>query len=269
MKFLQKYWTVIKLTWINGFAYPVSFWMWRLRQVIQVVIALSIWESIYISNDNLSAFGYDKDRMLTYIFLANIINFIVFDSRTIDVGNIIHSGDLSLYLVKPLNFFSYWFSRDLADKFQNIVFSVTELSFLYFVFHPHLYFPHSFSMVLLTLCTAILALFMYFFINLIFGFLGFWSPDIWAPRFLFFMITSFVAGTFFPLDIFPKSIVDILFYTPFPYLIYFPTKIWLEQLSSSTISHGILVASTWTILCGAGAYAIWKKGLKDYSSEGR
>ena len=264
---LKKYWIVAKITWIDGFAYITSFVMWRVRQIIQIVVALSLWESIFASTT--TAFGYTSARMLTYIFAANIIGIIVTFSRTIDVSSVIHSGDLSLYLVKPLNFFLFWFSRDIANKLQNIVFSIIELTALFFIFHPTLYVPTHISTLFLTLLIVAGAMVMYFFINAMFGLLGFWTPDVWAPRFLFFTIIFFTSGSLFPLDIFPKAIVQVLSYTPFPYMMFFPTKVLLEQLSSTEIVRGFFATGVWTLLCGFVTFVMWRKGIRTYEAEGR
>lgn len=267
MSKLRKYLAIFRITWINGFAYPASFWVWRFRQVIQLVVAFSIWEAIFTSTS--SIFGYQRDQMLTYIFMSNIIAWVVLASRTIDVVGVINSGDLSLYLLWPFNFFANWFSRDIADKLQNIVFAFFELSLLYLVFRPQLYLPEHGITLLLVALAAFAGMVMYFFINMIFGFIGFWSPDSWAPRFLFFTVISFTSGSLYPLDIFPKPVVTALSYTPFPYLMYFQTKIWLEQLSLSDILHGLTVLSSWAVVLAAVMIIMWKKGIKSYSAEGR
>lgn len=263
----QKYWTVIAMSWSNGFAYPVSFWMWRVRQIMSIVIAISLWESIFRSTSQV--FGYNQSQMLTYIFVSNIVGFLVLSSRTIEVPNIIHNGDLSLYLIRPVQFFVYWFSRDLADKFQNVIFATFELIALFFIFHPTLTVPTHLSTVLITALAVFGGLTMYYFINMIFGFLAFWSPDVWAPRFLFFIIMFLVSGSTFPLDIYPSAIVKVLSFSPFPYLVFFPSKIWLEQVSSGQILHGFVAMIGWIIVLGVFASWLWKKGVHGYSSDGR
>jgi ABC-2 type transport system permease protein len=263
---LQKYIAISQATWVNGFAYPVSFSMWRFRQLIQTFISLSLWVSIYANQSSL--FGYQKNQMLTYIFVANIVNYFILSSRTIDVVNVINSGDLSLYLVMPINFFTYWFSRDTADKIQNILFSVGELTLLYLFFRPPFYLPSHLLSYFVVAAGVIAGIFLYFFINMIFGFIGFWSPDAWAPRFLFFMIMSFAAGTLFPLDVFPKTFVTIITYTPFPYLTFFQAKLFLEQLSGADTLRGFIVMGAWIAIMWLLARALWHKGIRGYGSEG-
>jgi ABC-2 type transport system permease protein len=264
---LKKNFMVMRLSWEAQFAYPVGFWIWRLRQVLLFVIMLSLWEAVYQSTA--SPFGYSKDQMLTYLFIANILQFIVLSSRTIEIGSIIWNGDLSNYLVKPIRFFWYWFSRDIADKLQNIMFAVVELSVLYLIFQPHLVFPSSFLAIFLTFLTAFGGLLLYYYFNLLFGFIGFWSPDIWAPRFMFMMLLQFTTGWFFPLDIFPSVIVKILSFTPFPYFLFFSTQIWLEKLSLAGILQGSAIMCIWILLLYALARTVWRRGLRGYGAEGK
>lgn len=264
---LKKYWSVVSISWINGFAYPLSFWMWRMRQVMSMVIAISLWESIFVSTQHV--FGYQQAQMLTYIFISNIAGFIVLSSRTIEVPNVITSGDLSLYLVKPLQFFAYWFSRDLADKTQNALFSFFELTVLFFIYHPILTIPTHIATVFLTITAIFGGLTLYFFINMLFGFLAFKAPDVWAPRFLFFVIMFFVSGSTFPLDIYPSVVVKILSFTPFPYLIFFPAKMWLEQLSPHVITTGFLSLFGWIIGLSLLTTWIWNRAIKGYGADGR
>lgn len=263
----RKYSTILSVSWTNGFAYPISFWIWRFRQLLQTFISLSLWINIFSTQTSL--FGYERGQMLTYIFLASMVSYFVLASRTIDVVSVINSGDLSLYLVKPINFFANWFARDIADKLQNILFSIFELTILFLLFHPPFYFPSDLLAYLLFAVSILGGIFLFFFINMIFGFIGFWSPDSWAPRFLFFMVMSFTAGTLFPLDIFPSSFTRIVYLTPFPYLTFFQTKIWLNQFSGAEIARGFEMMGVWIVLMYLLMITMWKKGIRGYGSEGR
>lgn len=263
----NKYARVVSATWMSGFAYPLSFWMWRLRQVMSIVIAISLWQSIFAASSNV--FGYDQAQMLTYIFISNIAGFIVLSSRTIEVPSVITSGDLSLYLLKPVHFFAYWFSRDIADKTQNAMFSCVELLTLFLIYRPHLTIPAHLSTALLAFLAIGGGVVLYFFINMLFGFMAFWVPDVWAPRFLFFIIMFFLSGSTFPLDIYPKQLVDALSYTPFPYLIFFPAKVWLEQLSFNQIVTGFGALFGWILAFGILTSWIWSRAIKGYGADGR
>ena len=38
-------------------------------------------------------------------------------------------GELSNYLIKPMNYFKYWFTRDMSSKILNISFAFLNLLF--------------------------------------------------------------------------------------------------------------------------------------------
>ena len=71
------------------------------------------------------------------------------------------------------------------------------------------------------------------------------------------------------IDILPKTVSQILMLTPFPYMFYFPVKIYLGQLSIADSLLGFLVLSVWTVVLIKCVKAVWQKGLRVYSAEGR
>lgn len=202
-----------------------------------------------------------------YILGASLVQAIVLSSRTIDLTGIINSGDLSQILLKPVAMFRYWFSQDMADKLLNILFSITELGLLWLLFRPNLMIPSTHGLVLFGLF-LLLALGLYFFINFLFGSLGFWTPEVWAPRFLLFVLLNFVAGNMFPLDILPLFLVKIIYWTPFPYLVYFPTQALLGRLPDSQIYAGLAAGAVWVIGMYLIVKYVWNRGLRVYHAEG-
>ncbi|MCZ0932951.1 MAG: ABC-2 family transporter protein, partial [Oligoflexia bacterium] len=69
-----------------------------------------------------------------------------------------------------------------------------------------------------------------------------------------------------PLDLFPKTFVDILLWTPFPYLIYFPVKILMGDPVSSSFCFSVLFV--WIVILFFVTKWIWKKGLSLYTGAG-
>src|SRR3990167_5333150 len=102
---IQNYWQVAKVSWSNGLVYRLNFVMWRVRVVVQLLSVYFLWLAIFGQTEN--AFGYSRAEMLTYIILIGLIRSLVFSSRSIDAQEEISSGNLSNYLVKPVNYFNY------------------------------------------------------------------------------------------------------------------------------------------------------------------
>lgn len=216
-----------------------------------------------------TAFGYDQSSMLTYILLTAIVGAVVTSNRSYAIGQEINQGNLSNFLLQPMNYFGYWFAKDIGDKLMNIVFSIGELAVIFFFLKPPIYLQTNIEYLFMFATSLILAVILYFFINVLLGLIGFWSPDVWAPRFIFWIAVGFFAGEYFPLDILPQQIYEIFKILPFSYLIYFPIKVYLGQLSYVEVFQGFAVMLFWIFIFWVIVELVWKKGLKSYTAQGR
>lgn len=265
---MKKYWPVFKNNWEEYFTYRFNFIMWRARMVLAILVVYFFWLAIFQNQED-QLFGYTQNLILTYILGSVFLRAIVFSSRTVNVGEEINQGNLTNFLLKPIGYFKYWFTRDLSDKLLNVIFAVFEIMALYLLLRPNIFLQTDISNLLLFTAGAFLALLLYFYINFLFGLVGFWTPETWAPRFVFFIFIEFFAGALFPLDILPKFLFNILNFLPFSYLLFFPLKIYLGQLNGPQITQGFLVAMFWILVFYKFSQAIWHKGLKVYAAEGR
>lgn len=263
----MKYFRVFANTWSETLSYRLNFVMWRFRTVLQLLTMYFLWSTLIPTNGSL--FGYSQSQMLTYILGTSLISSIVTATRTAELGEQINNGDLSNFLLKPINYMKYWFARDLGDKAMNLTFCMVEISLLIVIFRPPLFFQTDPTFLFLTLISCLISMMMYFFFNYLLGLFGFWSNEIWGPRFIFWILIGFFGGSLFPLDILPGPVFEVLKLLPFTYLLYFPLKIYLGQLGISTIIEGLLISSVWTILLYFTVQFVWKKGLKLYGAEGK
>jgi len=226
-----------------------------------------LWQVILPPNKTL--LGYSQSLMLTYILGTSLLDSIVLSSRTYAVGEEINSGNLMNFLLRPINYFLYWFSKDIGDKAMNISFSIVELTLIFIILRPPFFIQTNPFYILFFVFSVILSLFIYFFLNFLLGLIGFWSPEVWAPRFIFITLLGFFAGSLFPLDILPKTLYEVMKFLPFTYLLYFPLKIYLGKLSFTEILSGLSISIFWTFAIYFIVKATWQKGLKSYTAYGR
>jgi ABC-2 type transport system permease protein len=263
---MKKYLLVIRSTWDEIATYRFNFTMWRIRNVFQLLTIYFLW--LTVSSPKTLVFGYSQTDILTYVLGAALLSSIVLSTRTQEIGENINVGDLSNFLVKPFAYFGYWFARDIGDKAFNIVFAIGELTVLYFLLKPPIFLQTDIQFLLLTVLAVMIAIFLNFFIGCLLSMVGFWSPDVWAPRFIFFVLIGFLAGGAFPLDIFPASVQTIFQFSPFSYFLYFPLKIYLGTLSQQQLILGFTISLVWVVILYLLTQYVWKKGLKQYSAQG-
>lgn len=258
---------IAKNTWDEYMQYRLNFVMWRVRNVLRLIVVYFLWWAIFSERN--SIFGYSETQLLTYVIASSIVAGIVFSTKTQDIGSEINSGDLSNLLLKPVNVFKYWLARDVGDKILNICFAFVEVGILILLLRPSVFIQTNFSILVFTFLAIIISLVLYFLISLLLSFFGFWTPDVWGPRFLFFIILEFFAGGLFPLDMLPKPIYNFLSLLPFNYLLFSPIKIYLGQLSLAAVFQGLLISVLWIIVLYKLVRKVWYKGLAVYGAYGR
>lgn len=265
---MRKYWQVFKTSWQESFVYRLNFIMRRVRSILLLLTVYFLWRAVFQNNQII--FGYDQAKILTYVLGTSILRAIVLSSRTAEVGEEISQGNLSLYLLRPISYLKYWFSRDLSEKALNILFSLGELTLLFFLLRPPFLLQTNPLLLLFFALSLLLALLLYFYLDFSLGLIVFWMPEsVWAPRFLFIIILEFLAGGLFPLDILPSGVFNTLQILPFSYLLFFPLNIYLGKIEIEGIMAGLTIGVAWLIIMYEVGQLLWAKGLRLYSAEGR
>jgi ABC-2 type transport system permease protein len=263
---MRLYLQVAKNTWDEMMTYRFNFMMWRIRNVLQLLTLYYLWLAVTPQNGQI--FGYSRSLLITYVLGVSFVGSIVFSTRTQEMGDDINNGELSQFLIKPLRYLGYWFAKDIGDKLFNISFAIAELFIFYIILRPTIFLQSHLLILFFTALAVIIAVVMNFFIGSLLGMIAFWSPEVWAPRFIFTMLISFFAGGMFPLDILPGPVQRIFSLLPFSYLQYFPIKIYLGKVATSDLLFGFSVALIWSIVLYLTVSLVWRRGLKEYSSEG-
>lgn len=255
---MKKIITIGKTTLKEYFVYRLNFILWRLRAFINLLIIITLWEAS-LKETNI----VEKQMFLSYLIYGSTISYLILGTRTTDITDEINSGGIINTLLKPISFFHFYFYKDLADKAINLFFAIIEAFLIVKIFNINLIFP---KQIFLGLIFLINGVFISFFINLLLSFIGFWSRETWGPRFLFLVTISFVSGGFFPLNILPKTIYQILMLTPFPYFYYLPTRIFLGEKFPFYI---LFLSFFWVLGTFFLTKKIWIIGNKSFSFWGK
>lgn len=267
---MKKFIQVFKISFIQEFAYRANFIMWRLRNILQIFLVFFLWDAVF-SNPTKTVFGYDRAKMLTYVFGLLIVRAFVLSARAVDVAGEIANGEISNFLVKPINYFKYWLTRDIASKSLNLVFAFIEAILLYLILKPPFFIQTSLLYNFGFLLSLMVAMFIFFLLLFIVSAVPFWMPEAaWGAQFLVIVvITEFLSGAMFPLDILPGVLQNTLNLLPFPYLIFFPLQIYLGKLGFLQITKGIFISGVWIFILWYVMKRVWQKGLSVYESYGR
>ena len=264
---MKKLYMIAVLSYQEYTEYRLNFLLWRVRSFLFFITLIFFWQAIYGSANSFA--GYTKEQMLTYVIASAFLRALIFGTRTGSIATEIRDGSLTRLITKPLNVFSYWSARDIADKFLNTIFAIVEITLVLILFKITIFIPQDPISIVLSLLMVILATILYFLISLLLSFSAFWTDDIWAVRFLFgYIFLDFFSGSIFPLDVLPSWLTQILYFTPFPYMLYFPIKVYLEQINFAQSLQALVVTMVWIALTFFVVHIIWKRGTRNYGAYG-
>lgn len=209
--------------------------------------------------------------MLTYVFMVLAVQSLALSAPSADhIGGEIANGDLSNYLVKPVGYLKYWFTRDVASKLLNLSFSIVEILVLWYLLQPAISISSNFLVWIFFFLSLCFAIVIYYFVSTCARFVAFWIPEFtWGLSFLILVFLEVFAGGIFPLNILPGWIYGLLQFTPFPYLVYFPIAIFSGKLEGLELFRILIQTLAWVIGMYYFTKYLWSRGMMAYQANGR
>jgi ABC-2 type transport system permease protein len=98
--------------------------------------------------------------------------------------------------------------------------------------------------------------------------LSFWLLEVSTLIFIVFAFEYLAGGHLFPLDILPSALTKALALTPFPYQLFFPISVYLEQTTGAALYSGLVIQAMWVCAIYCLARWVWRRGIRRYSAVG-
>lgn len=254
---MRKYWCFFLQT-INDFL------IYRARLVFisffQFVTPLTmIWVFSSVSGNQFA--GMNRQQITSYyIFISLLGLFLV--SRADDFVKIsIQHGDFGKYLLKPVRFWVISLINDVSRRSIKLLIGVPIFLIIAFFNGVNIGFSGD---LLRFLVIIILSFVLTFLFSYSFRLLTFWLEELWGWQNLRNVSITLLSGMVLPYQFFPKAMVGVLTWTPFPYLVSWPITVGF----TNNIYLEISICSLWIFIFLISGMFLWKRGLKIYSALG-
>lgn len=265
---LDQFITFFKIQWQKVLVWRLSVFVYRLGEMLEKIILVSMWIFIYGSSSGMIK-GYSMEEMVTYVLIGGLFSAMSFNLIWGTVSRDIERGDLSLFLVKPVSYIKYQIYTEFGGWALNILASILAQSVVIFLFIDKIIINTDFKTLSIISIMIFLTIFIEVLIGLLVGFIAFWSEgEVGGFHNLSSIIRKFFAGVFFPLSLLPTSLSFIGFYLPFAYSFFVPAQIYLGKMSMDMAWKGIVIQLVWILILSILVKIVWKKGLKKYEAVG-
>ena len=265
---MKKYLKVFGIGIQNTFVYRWNFFFRALFGLFPLVGTIFIWGAIFEARGR-GIGNYEYSSVVFYFLLVLVLDSLITPGEDEwQVAADIRDGQMNGFLVKPMNYLLYRLSLFVSNRLLYTVVTLPVLIAIFLLLHRYLAWPSAWTTWVLTLVSVILAALLQFLISYSVAMLAFWMLEISTVVFIIYSFEYFLSGHMFPLAFIPDRIQGILRLSPFPYEVYFPISIFMEQAKGAEIWQGMLIQACWVLLIYLGASALWRGGLRKYQAIG-
>lgn len=263
---MKKYLTIIALFWQRALAYRFTVFTYRIGEVAEILVLVVMWRSVFGSQPIIG--GYTLPEMITYVLVGNFVNACVRNFLSSLVARDIYEGKLSMFLVKPMGYLNYTFTREIGRISLSTIMSVGTQFLVILFFTGSFIWNTDPVMLAVFLIMIVLAFFTELCISYLLGLTAFWIDDVNGVYETYGRIAKFFSGGYFPLSLLPASITSISAFLPFGYSFFVPTQFYLGKIGIGTAFSGIGIQIGWIALLLGLICLVWKRGLKKYEGVG-
>lgn len=261
---LRPYWAGFRLALSQELVHRANFLIGKVRDFIFFAALLWLFHQL---PHGVGRWG--QEGLLTYTLLSAFLSTQIAAHAMNSIGAEITDGDLTNFLLRPMNYLGYWTARVMAIRFLAAMGGLLSVGVLLMVFPDvQLTLPHDGRSWLAAGVLLFGSLVLLQLIDFIAGLLAFWTDRAYGPRFMVLVMVQFLSGAYLPIDAFPPIVQKMLHATPFPSLIFAPIATLIEGPGPEM--WGLLrVQWIWIVALGGALALIWKKGLRGYEAYGR
>jgi ABC-2 type transport system permease protein len=266
---VKKYLHVANVGLQNTLVYRVNFFFRAAFGLVPLMATIFIWRAVFEGNSSGSVAGYTLAEMTSYYLIVTLVNTLT--AVTEDDWQIaadIKDGNISQFLLKPIDYLTYRLVLFASGRLIYTVVAIVPVAIFIFFQRDFFVGPASGTHLGVFMISLVLTALLQFLISYTLALLAFWVLEVSTFIFIAFAIEYAASGQLYPLDILPSLVTKLMFYTPFPYLMFFPVNVYLGKTNGSELWAGLVMQAFWVVMAYLLARWVWSRGIKHYSAVG-
>ncbi len=267
---MKKYWHVLNVGIQNNLTYRFNFLARAVFGLIPLVAILYVWQKIYAGKGAQASVGtYSLGQMISYYLLTTVVDALTaVNEDDWQIATDIKDGNISQFLLKPIDYLWYRLCLFISGRLTYLVVAVTPLTLFILYLRQYFVLPAGWTAFGGFLVSTALTALLQFFMSYAMAMLAFWVLEVSTFIFILYAFEYLASGHLFPLDILPRGLEQALYFTPFPYQLYFPVSIYMGKVMGMEMFRGLLIQGLWVMAAYGMARFAWRRGIRHYSAVG-
>jgi ABC-2 type transport system permease protein len=259
----KAYPTLLRAYWALALEYRIQIIMWTLAGTYPLVM-MAVWLNLARGGD---INGFGPNQFIGYYLAVVWVRRITYIWIIGDIQERIRTGELSSYLLRPLDMVHMELAHIIAVRFFNmlLVGAVVGVALLLIPGQQWELTPWT----VLAFCLVIPVGFMVeFFLQYTVGTLAFWTTQVFRIFDVFFFIKSLLGGFVVPIALLPPAVQALAKVLPFQASIALPAEILIGTATPERVFSGLAVSLAWVIALGILSRIVWQRGVRSYGAVG-
>lgn len=266
---VQKYLHVLNIGIQNQLVYRVNFLFRACFGLLPLIATISLWRAVYEGAPGASIAGYTLAQMISYYLVVTLVDMLTaVNEDDWQIAADIRDGNISQFLVKPIDYLKYRFCLFLAGRAIYTAVALIPVALFIVVQRHYFVAPADAATFGWFAISIVLTALLQFFLSYAMALLAFWVLEVSTFIFILFAFEYIAGGHLFPLDILPGWLSQALMFTPFPYQLFFPVSIYVGKSTGTELYQGLAIQLFWVVTAYAFARFMWSRGIRKYTAVG-
>lgn len=267
---MNKYWHAINIGFQNHLTYRFNFLARTLFGFIPLLAVVFLWRTIFAGKVGEATIAtFTLAEMTSYYLIVTIADALTaVNEDDWQIAADIKDGNISQFLLKPVDYLYFRFCLYLSGRLTYIAVAALPIGLLIFCLREFFVLPADGLTFGLFLISLIMTALLQFLLSYAMAMLAFWVLEVSTFIFILYAFEYIASGHMFPLDILPPVIKQALYFTPFPYQLYFPVGVYMGKITGTELVRGLVMQAGWVVVAYSLARFAWQRGIRKYSAVG-
>ena len=268
VSWLTKLRVIFGVHYAEMLTYRAEIALWAIA-TMQPLIMMGVWAGAGESGK----FTFDQVDVYRYFIVVFLVRQLTIVWTIHHFEYLIVTGKFSPLLLQPIDPSIRFIFMHLGEQWTRLPFAAVIIG-LFLYLYPEaitggadgtVWWPGVWN-ILLAVFVCYFAFILRFYMQYALCMAAFWHERVVAMDAVLYLPYMFLSGLVFPFEALPELAREILLWTPFPYMVWFPAALVVH--GEAPILRGLLTMAGWALFFYGLSRWLWHKGLKHYSAMG-
>jgi ABC-2 type transport system permease protein len=265
---MRAYLSFVRTAFLGMLAYRLRYYTGILTYLFFVGVYYFIWQAVYTGHPaDYQINGFTLNQMLTYIVIGWIARSSYFSNIDDDIDDLVRSGQISLYLVRPVSFQLVMIAQAIGQSLFRILFFSVPIAVVTLMFFSVNITTSASSLALFAISSLMGFMVMTCF-NFLVGLLAFYLKSIDGILRAKYNLINFASGLLLPFSFFPDWLETFFNLLPFKAIAFTPLSFYIGKIPDDQILPTLLEQALWLIVLYVLGTIVWKHAAARLTLQG-